>query len=346
MPADIAEINGKHAFAFNSENGLAWHKLGTPVDGRQDADAMQEAASLNWQVVKQPLFAPVVNGAGMVDVPMKVATIRDIDSKVLGIVGPTYSVIQNDEMFDFASELMKTGETVLFETAGALNDGKLVFALAAVPERGITIEGDPQGTIAPYLILNTGHDGLRAFQAAFTPVRVVCSNTLNMALAGAASVFKIRHTVNAQDRVAAARKALRLNVEYLEELKTVSEDLIKRPMTVNDVKKATVKLIPSTAETEEKAVKAQAQRDLIIALFQNSANLDGVPDSAYRWVQAVAEYADHGRTYRKTKRGNEDEARAVAILDGTATAIKQRALALVLPKAQPRVGGKFAAKAK
>ena len=341
MPADIAEINGKHAFAFNAQNGVAWHNLGTPVDGRQDADAMRVAAGLDWQVVKQPLLTPMVNGAGNVEVPMKVATVRSTDSRVLGVVGPTYQPIQNDEMFAFADALMKTGETVLFETAGALNDGKLVFALAAVPERGITIDGDPQGTIAPYLILNTGHDGLRAFQAAFTPVRVVCSNTLNMALAGASAVYSIRHTVNAQDYVEKARRALRLNVEYLGELKAVSEELIKRPMSVTDVKKATVKLIPSTAKDDNKAVKAEAQRGEILALFQNSANLDGVPESAYRFVQAVAEYADWHRNYRATKRGTSDEARAVATLDGTAAALKNRALALVLPKAQPRVGGKF-----
>lgn len=335
MPADI------ETFAYNLEGGLPWHNLGTALAGRADGEAMRKAAGLDWQVVKQPLYAPVVNGPGQVEVPMKVATLRSTDSKVLGVVGPTYQPIQNDEMFAFADALMQTGETVLFETAGSLSDGKIVFALAAVPERGITIDGDPNGTIAPYLILNTGHDGLRAFQAAFTPVRVVCRNTLNMALAGAGSVYSIRHTVNAETYIEKARRALRLNVEYLGELKAVSEDLIKRPMTVSDVKKATVKLIPSTATDDSKAVKAQAQRDEIVALFQNSANLDGVPESAYRFVQAVAEYADWGRNYRATKRGNAEEARAIAVLDGTAVAIKNRALALVLPKAQPRVGGKF-----
>jgi phage/plasmid-like protein (TIGR03299 family) len=343
MPDDIAVINGEAAFAYNIEGGLPWHGLGKPVQGRQDGASMQEAAQLNWQVVKQPLLTPVVNGTGFVDVPYKVATVRSTDSHVLGVVGPTYTVIQNDEMFAFAEALMKTGETVLFETAGALNDGKIVFALASVPERGITIDGDPQGQIMPYLILNSGHDGLRAFQAAFTPVRVVCRNTLNMALAGAVSVYKVRHTVKAADRVEAARRALRVNVEYIETLKAVSEELMRRPMTINDVKKFTVKLIPSTAEDDEKAVKAQRQRDAIVALYLNSANLSGIGDNAYRLMQAVAEYFDWQRDYRKTKRGSADDARALAILDGTALDGKDRALGLLMPKAQPRgAGGKFA----
>ena len=344
MPDDIATINGEVAFAYNLEGGLPWHGLGKPVTGRQTGPEMQEAAGLNWGVHKGPLFTPVIgDGTGFLDVPYKVATVRDIDNKVLGIVGPKYHVIQNEELFAFAEVLMSTGETVLFETAGALNDGKIVFALAAVPERGITIDGDPQGQIMPYLILNTGHDGLRAFQAAFTPVRVVCRNTLNMALAGASNVFTIRHTVKAADRVEDARRALRLNVEFIEQSKTVFAELMKRPMTVNDVKKFTVKLIPSTAKTEEAAVKAQKERDAIVALFQNSANLDGVGDNAYRAFQALAEYADWQRNYRKTVRGTAEEARAVAILDGTAVDLKEKGLALLLPSATPKrgQGGKF-----
>lgn len=341
--AALDKINGKDALAYNAQNGLPWHTLGTPVDGQQDAETMQEAASLNWRAVKGPLLTPVVGeGTGFVSVPQKVAIVRDIDNAVLGVVGPTYQIIQNDEMFAFAEALMKTGETVLFETAGALNGGRMVFALAAVPERGITIKGDPQGQIAPYLLLNTGHDGLRAFQAAFTPVRVVCQNTLNVALRGAKTTFKIRHTVNAANYVDAARRALGVNVEYLTELKTVSEDLIKEALTIKDVRAFTVKLIPSTAESEEKAVKAQRQRDEIIALYQNSANLDGVAESKYRLLQAVAEYADHKREYRKTKKGSAEDARALAILDGTAADLKDKALKLLLPKAAARgAGGKF-----
>lgn len=329
--------------AYNAKNGVPWHKEGTAVPQAATAEEMYEASGLNWQVVKQPLYTnPVGQPGSYIAVNDRVAMVRSSDNRVLGTVGSTYQPIQNLEMFEFAEALMRTGETVLFETAGSLNNGRTVFAEAIVPERAITIDGDPQGQIMPYLIVNTGHDGLRAFQATFTPVRVVCANTLAMALSGAKNLFVVRHTVNSGDRIDAARKALRVNVEYLDEVKKVSEALIAKPMTLKDILGATEKLIPSMAETPEKAVKAAAQRDLIIGLYRNSANLDGVPETAYRWVQAVAEYADHVRVYRATKKGSAEDARTLAILDGTSAALKTAALRIVLPQAAKRgAGGRF-----
>lgn len=344
MVAGIAKINGKDAMAGNIENGLWWHKLGTQLDGQKTGEEILEAASCNWDVVKQPLFAPVVNGQGFVDVPYKVATVRSIDSHVLGVVGPGYTVIQNQELADFANALLKVEGGVKFESAGALFDGRIVWMLAAVPDKAFHVDGD-NGDIMPYIVLKTGHDGLTAFTSAPTPVRVVCSNTLNMAMVGAKAHYTIRHTVNAMDYIEAARKALGVNLDYLDTLRSVSAELVKRPMTIGDVIKATEKLIPSMAESPEKAVKAQGQRDSIVALYQNSVNLTDVPFTAYRYIQAVAQYADHDRTYRGTKKGSADDARAAAILGGTALGIKDRALALVLPSAVKRTaGGQFAAK--
>jgi phage/plasmid-like protein (TIGR03299 family) len=341
MAAGIAKINGKDAMAGNIQNGLWWHKAGTQLDGQKTGEEILEAATLDWDVYKQPLFTSIVGGTGFVDVPYKVATVRSIDSHVLGVVGPGYTVIQNQELADFANALLKVEGGVKFESAGALFDGRIVWMLAAVPDKAFHVDGD-NGDIMPYLVLRTGHDGLTSFTAAPTPVRVVCANTLNMAMAGAKAHYTIRHTVNALDRVEAARKALSVNLDYLDTLKLVSAELVKRPMTIKDVIAATVKLIPSMAESPEKAVKSQGQRDAIVALYQNSANLVGVPDSAYRYLQAVAQYADHDRDYRATKKGSADDARAAAILGGTALGIKDRALRLVLPAAVKRgAGGKF-----
>ncbi len=338
MADAIATIAGKEAMAYRkrTEADIPWHSLGTALSEDADGETMRKDAGLDWEVVKQPLYTEAVGKPGTyIAVKDRVAVVRSVDNHVIGTVGATYQPIQNEEVFDFADALLSTGETVRFETAGALYDGRVVWALASVPERGIKIDGDPQGEIMPYLVLSTGHDGLRALQVTFSPTRVVCANTLNMALRGSKNVFKIRHTVNAMNKVAEARSALRVNVEYLDTLAAVSKQLIKSRMTINDVLAATEKLIPSMAKGDDdsKAVKAQAQRDLIVGLYRNSPNLDGVPESAYRFVQAVAEYADHERTYRKTKKGNPEDARALAILDGTATDIKETALKLVLPAA-------------
>lgn len=317
MVAGIATINGKEAMAGNIQNGLWWHKLGTQLDGQKSGEEILEAATLNWDVVKQPLFAYGVGDKSNFLLPVggRVATVRDIDSHVIATVGETYQVIQNAELAEFANALLKVEGGVQFESAGAIYDGRVVWMLAAVPSKAFHVDGD-NGDIMPYLLLRTGHDGLTAFSLVPTPVRVVCQNTLNMAMAGAKTQFVIRHTVNAMDRVEAARKALGVNLDYLDTLATVSAALVKVKMSIKDVIAATEVLIPSMAETPEKAVKAQAQRDSIIAIYRNTDNLSGLPDTAYKFVQAVAQYADHDRTYRGTKKGSAADARAVAIIGG------------------------------
>lgn len=337
MADAIATIEGKAAMAFNGKNGIPWHSLGTAIDGTADGPTMQTAAGLDWLVQKGPLFTYGVGKDATKLLPVKgrVATIRDIDSHVIATVGETYQPIQNSELFDFAEALVGTGEGVQFETAGALFDGRVVWALASIPDQAIRIDGD-DSAIMPYFVLSTGHDGLRAFMASFTPVRVVCANTLAMAIKGSKETYVIRHTVKAMDKVAEARKTLRLNVEYIDTLRAVSNQLMKRKMTITDVRAFTEVLIPSTAVVPEKAVKALAQRDRIVELYQNSANLADVPFTAYRLLQATAEWVDHSKVYRGTKKGSAEDARAIAILDGQGFDIKEKALGLLLPAAAQR----------
>lgn len=334
MSDAIATIAGKVAMAYNEENGIPWHSLGTPLKGRKKGKEMRVEAGLDWDVIKQPILTYAADGKTLITTSVgKVLTMRDIDSHPIAVVGETYVPIQNSELFEFADSLLSLDGGIEFETAGALNDGRVVFALASIPEKAITIDGDPQGKVMPYLILSSGHDGLRAFSAAPTPVRVVCRNTLNMALSGAANIYVVRHTVNALDRIEMARKALGVNFAHLETLQKVSGQLMKLPLTISDVYAITEKLIPSMSDEPEKAYKAIAQRESIVSLYQQSANLDGVPFSAYRLVQAVAEYSDHVRVYRATKRGTAEDARALAILGGTSLDLKEKALKLVLPAA-------------
>jgi phage/plasmid-like protein (TIGR03299 family) len=342
--AAIAEINGKAAMAYNAENGVPWHKLGQPLDGQKTGEEMLVAANLDWQVIKQPILTYAAGSDQQIVQANvgKVVTMRDIDSHPIGVVGATYQPIQNSEMFDFADALLSENGGVVFETAGALNDGRVVFALASIPEKAVTIDGDPQGKVMPYIILSTGHDGLRAFTAAPTPVRVVCQNTLNMAMSGASNIYRIKHTVNALDRVAAARKAFGVTFNHLDTFVKVSGQLMKLELSINDVWAATEKLIPALTDEPEKAYKAVAQRESIVALYQNSANLDGVPFTAYRFVQAVAEYADHAKVYRGTKVGSAEDARALGILTGNSLKLKADALRLVLPSAVAKANRKKA----
>lgn len=348
MSDGIDKVNGQDAMAGNIQNGLWWHKKGVQLDGQKTGREILEAVPGGTaRIVKQPLFTYGVgdNSTKLLPVGGRVATVRDIDSRVIATVGEKYVVIQQEEVAEFADALIQVDGGVKFESAGILFDGRIFWMLAAVPDKAFHVDGD-EGKIMPYIVLKTGHDGLTAFSLQPTPVRVVCANTLNMAFAGnKRAAFTIRHTVRAAERVEAARKALGFaTIDYIDNLKTVSQTLVKTKLTLKDITRVTELLIPSTATEPEKAVKAQAQRDSILAIYRNTDNLQNLGDNAYRFVQAVAQWADHDRTYRPTKKGDASDSRALAILDGTAVSYKQKALALVLPEAVARRTKKAVAK--
>lgn len=359
MSDAIDVVNGQDAMAGNIRNGLWWHKKGVQLDGQVTGPEIIAAVpGASSPIVKVPLMG---FGAGddsnkLIPFNQKVGTMRVEDSRPLGIVGAKYVIIQHEEVAAFADALIKVDGGVKFESAGLLYGGRIFWMLAALPDRAFHVDGD-DGDIVPYMVLKTGHDGLTAFTLAPTPVRVVCANTLNMAFSGEKKAqFTIRHTVNAMDYIEQARKAFGFNaVEYVEDLKSVSQALVKKRMTIAEVIAATTALIPSTVKVDkdddgneivsDKPSKAQVQRDSILGIYRNTDNLQNLPHGAYRFVQAVAQYADHDRTYRPTVKGDADDAKTEAILDGTAFKMKQRALTLVMPTAtaKPKRGtsGRF-----
>lgn len=318
-----------------------WDTVGKPVEGQTGRDFLA-SVDADWTVAKHPLFA---YGAGdksalLLPVPGRMAMVRQDTSSVIATVGETYHVIQNYELGDLADALLEVEEGTEFIKGGALNGGRIVYLVAKLPDGTFRVEGD-DSPIEKFLILRTGHDGLTSLTLGPTAVRLWCENQVNMTIRGLKSKIVIRHTSNAAPRVEAMRKALNFTGEYFDGLARVSQQLVDRPFTYKDLEKLTVKLIPSMAEDEEKAVKAQAQRDLILGIAQNADNLQNLAWTSYRAYQAIVQYADHERTYRKTKKGSAADARAVAILDGTALGIKDRAMDLLLPTVKRDKDGHF-----
>ena len=167
-----------------------WHGLGKIVmEAPTSKDALQ-LAGLDWNVVQEPIyteFKEVVEGYK--------ANVRDSDRKVLGVVSDRYKVVQNADAFSFTDELL--GKGVRYETAGSLQEGKKVWLLARLPREYI-IGGE---RISPYLVFSNTHDGSGSVKVAITPVRVVCNNTLNLALSTANRSFSMIHTGNIQDKI-------------------------------------------------------------------------------------------------------------------------------------------------
>lgn len=173
-----------------------WHGLGTKVNEAPTSKDALIYAGLNWKVVQNNVYTQdgsLISGYK--------ANIRSTDRSVLGIVSDRYKIVQNQDAFQFTDDLL--GEGVTYETAGSLQGGRKVWMLAKMPHRYI-ISGDE---IEPYLVVMNSHDGSSGIKVAMTPIRVVCQNTLNLALGSAKRIWTTKHTENVMSRVYEAREA-------------------------------------------------------------------------------------------------------------------------------------------
>jgi phage/plasmid-like protein (TIGR03299 family) len=215
---------GKHSFFSVKEK--AWHGLGQIV---QDYPTSAEAirfAGLDYKVEKRKLFTydnENQNGnpdtdiiIPEIEVPDYFATIRNDTEQVLGVVGKDYKVVQNEDAFSFFDAIVGGGDGIQYETAGELGKGERIFITARLPEY---IKVGKDDLIEQYLFLTTSHDGFGSIMAAFTPVSVVCHNTMNAAFKNCSNAVKIRHTSNAKERLEQAHKVMGITYklsEYLE----------------------------------------------------------------------------------------------------------------------------------
>ena len=267
-----------------------WHGLGTKVlEAPASKDALQ-LAGLNWRVMQEPIYTAMEE---LVDGYK--ANVRDSDRKVLGVVTDRYRVIQNDEAFAFTDELLGAG--VKYETAGSLQGGRKVWLLAHMPHEYI-ISGE---RISPYLLFSNTHDGSGAIKVALTPIRVVCQNTLNLALAGAKRSWSMIHTGDIKEKMQEAKNTLLLAEKYMDELGKEFESLRMKKLTDKQVMEYIEILLPiedGSTPQQEKNMK-RLREDMKIRYF-DAPDLQGVGKNAYRFVNAVSDFATHAEPLRRT----------------------------------------------
>ena len=267
-----------------------WHGLGTKV---LDAPASKDAlvlAGLDWRVLQEPIYTSaeeVIDGYK--------ANVRDSDRRVLGVVTDRYKVIQNDEAFAFTDGLL--GEGVKYETAGSLQGGRRVWLLAHMPHEYI-ISGE---RISPYLLFSNTHDGSGAIKVALTPIRVVCQNTLNLALSGAKRSWSMIHTGDIREKMQEAKDTLFMAEHYMDELGKEFETLRMKKLTDKQVLEYIEVLLPiedDFTSQQEKNMK-RLREDMKIRYF-DAPDLQGVGKNAYRFVNAVSDFATHAEPLRRT----------------------------------------------
>jgi phage/plasmid-like protein (TIGR03299 family) len=317
--------NGETAFASFREP--AWHGLGTVFTEEKSTSEMLEAASLsNWDVRLESVSSLAPSHRFVTDSFMVVRDNPfDNGTDVLSVVGERYQVVQNEELFAFGDALLDGGR---WETAGSIKNGRVVFGSLALDRETVL---DPNGVadvVKSYLMLHTSHDGSTAVQASVTPTRVVCQNTLNIALKSVKQSYKIRHTQTVSGKVAAAREALGLAHAYMDEF-----DVMAQAMIQTDIDKATFDKIVETAyprpdkDTKGAVTKWANKVDQIQTIWTSDTN-NMIATTAWGAYNAMTERLDWFRTGRGAS-GQENVLAAASGFDPQTNVEKGRLLSIV-----------------
>ena len=267
-----------------------WHGLGTRVDAALSSEDALIKAGLNWNVVQRPILTDT-------GIPVEgyKANIRDSDDKVLGVVTDRYKIVQNHEAFAFTDELLGNG--VRYETAGSLQEGKRVWLLAKLPSAYI-ITGD---RISPYLVFSNSHDGSGAIKVAMTPIRVVCQNTLNLALNTADRMWTANHTGDMELKLEDAKETLFRAEEYMDSLGNEIYKLNNNMVSDAAVSEMINELLPipnDASEIQERNVLKQ--RDDISMRYYYAPDLQNLQKNAYRFINSVSDHSIHSKPLRET----------------------------------------------
>lgn len=185
---------------------VPWHGLGTMVAEAPTSKDALRLAGLDWKVEGRPIY-----DADGQEIHGFVANTRDSDGQVLGVVTNKYRVVQNEEAFAFTDHLI--GGEVRYETAGSLRGGRQVWLLARMP--AAKVAGDE---VEPYLCFTNSHDCSSSVKVCMTPIRVVCNNTLNLALNSARRTWSMVHTGDISRKILEAQQTLELADRYMVEL--------------------------------------------------------------------------------------------------------------------------------
>jgi phage/plasmid-like protein (TIGR03299 family) len=333
MAHELETQNGKTSFASFREP--AWHGLGTVFTEEKTTAEMLDAANLsNWNVRLEDVNIPShLSSDKNYQYVVRTNPTDNTQTDVLGVVGERYHVLQNEDLFSFGDNILDGGGR--WETAGAIRGGRVVFGSMALERETVL---DPSGVadkVKTYLLINTSHDGSIAIQASITPVRVVCANTLNLALGGIGrkknkgvkQSFKIRHTQTANGKVQIARETLGLANIYMDEFDKMAKQMIEKEITAQDFNNIILAAYPKPEKDSKGAIKKWENKvDVINDIYTGEFN-GMIAGTAWGAFNALTERLDW---YRSARGGNNESILAAASgFDATITAEKNRLLSVV-----------------
>jgi phage/plasmid-like protein (TIGR03299 family) len=335
MAHDIFYNEQTNRHSFFSVKEKAWHGLGQIIDSYPTSAEAIHYAGLDYEVVKSPLFT---QGRGMtigdegeiidgfdISVPNFFATVRTDTDTALGVVGKDYEIVQNADAFSFFDSIVGGGDGICYETAGALGNGERIFITAKLPDYIRVGNGDD--VIEKYLFLTTSHDGSGSITAAFTPVRVVCANTLAAALRNMTNTIRIRHTANAKQRLETAHRVMGIANNLSNEMEAIFNQWSKIRITDKEVKKLIRLAMAPNKETL--GFLQQGKEDELSTVYKNACNdvfaygmtsdtqqLETTKGTLFGAYNSVTGYFQNVRNY------GSDEAKVKSILMGGTAAIR------------------------
>lgn len=273
-----------------------WHGLGTKVEEVLSSQKALELSGLNWNVIQKPIYT-----SDNILISNYKANIRESDDKVLGVVTDRYKIVQNKEAFSFTDSLI--GEGCKYETAGSLQNGRKVWLLAKLPDKYKILYDE----VTPYMVFSNSHDGTGAIKVAMTPIRVVCNNTLNLALSSAKRIWSTIHTGNISSKLNEAMKTLLLAESYMENLDYEAHYLSRKTISDKKVLEFIELLLPlpdNASKIQEKNINLL--RDDMKLRYFDAPDLIDLPKTSWRFVNAVSDFATHINPLRKTKNYKEN----------------------------------------
>jgi phage/plasmid-like protein (TIGR03299 family) len=278
---------------YYKAGGVPWHGLGKALDNPPTSREAIVQAGLDWEVERIPLMVAAGPTAGQ-NVPDAFGIIRKDNGVYLSTVGSKFQPVQNKDGFESCDYIIGGGRA-RYETAGALGRGERVWILAQLPG-DISVKG--KDAVKKYLLFANGHDGRHALQMLLTPVRVVCQNTLNMALSHQDSkeFLHISHVGDMKIKMEQAKLAFEAIVKRYDMIAKLFESLAGKVLNGEDRQNIVYQFIPKKADDEKKAVERKAvERGRIVNLMENGKGNDvaGIRGTAWAAYNGLTEYVDH-----------------------------------------------------
>lgn len=311
----IDTADGSAAMFYVDE--VPWHGLGTPLNGPATSAEAIKAARLDWTVSKQQLF--IQQGQTHVAVQDRYAVMRppqgnEKNDVVLGVVGKEYTPLQNSEAFAFFDHIVGKGAAI-YHTAGVLGQGERVWMLAKLPGT-IQVIGDD--ITDKYLLLANSHDGSSAVQVKFTPIRVVCNNTLTLALRQGDSI-RIPHTKDVRIMLQRAEQTLGIINRCYNDVSEVFKAMAKHKLNVERVQKYMTLIFPTPRDQADEYgyKRALSNRAFAERLFDHGVGnkMRGVSGTLWAAYNGVTELIDH----RQTKQTDDRRLNSIWFGDGYLT---------------------------